>query len=97
MLLYDGRISHISLELIDYAIFHEIIIACSPAHSSHLLQPLAESSNTEYHCGECGQQYMGTMKSYGLDMMEIVMAGTMLSALVFRKEAYQKTSTVITA
>ena len=53
-----------------------------------------ESSNTEYHCGECGQPY-GAMKSYGLGAMGIVMAGTMLSALVFRKGAYQKTSTVI--
>ena len=30
----------ISFELIDYAILHEIIIVCLPAHSSHLLQPL---------------------------------------------------------
>jgi len=39
--------------------------------------------------------HMVTMKSYGLGVMGIVMAGTMLSALVFRKGAYQKTSTVI--
>ena len=40
LLLYDGHASHVSLELIDYAILHEIIIVCLPAHSSHLLQPL---------------------------------------------------------
>ena len=39
--------------------------------------------------------HMGTMKSYGLGVMGVVMAGTMLFALVFRKGAYQKTSTVI--
>ena len=41
--------------------------------------------------------HMGMMKSYGLGVMGIVMAATMLSALVFRKGAYQKTSTVINA
>ena len=40
LLLYDGHASHISLELIDYAILHEVIVVCLPAHSSHLLQPL---------------------------------------------------------
>ena len=40
LLLYDGHASHISSEIIDYAVLHEIMIVCLPAHSSHLLQPL---------------------------------------------------------
>ena len=40
LLLYDGHASHISSEIIDYAVLHDIMIVCLPAHSSHLLQPL---------------------------------------------------------
>ena len=40
LLLYDSHSSHISSEIIDYAVLHEITIVCLPAHASHLLQPL---------------------------------------------------------
>ena len=40
LLLYDGHKSHVSLNLIDWAKAHNIILFVLPAHTSHLLQPL---------------------------------------------------------
>jgi hypothetical protein len=39
-LIYDGHNSHISVDLIEYAIKHHIKLICLPPHSSHILQPL---------------------------------------------------------
>ena len=40
LLLYDGHISHISMNLINYALSKKIILFVLPPYSSHLLQPL---------------------------------------------------------
>ncbi|KAJ8028895.1 hypothetical protein HOLleu_28147 [Holothuria leucospilota] len=40
LLLYDGHTSHISMNLINYALSKKIILFVLPPHSSHLLQPL---------------------------------------------------------
>ena len=40
MLIVDGHISHISIELIRFTQEHKIVCLCLPAHSTHLLQPL---------------------------------------------------------
>lgn len=39
LLIYDGHSSHTSLELIDYAIAHNIILYELPSHTTHKLQP----------------------------------------------------------
>jgi hypothetical protein len=38
--IYDGHISHVSIELIEWAREHHIVIQLLPAHCSHFLQPL---------------------------------------------------------
>ena len=40
VLIFDGHMSHISLETVQTALDSSIIILCLPAHCSHLLQPL---------------------------------------------------------
>lgn len=40
LLIYDGHLSHISIELVETAIQNNIIILKLPPHTSHLLQPL---------------------------------------------------------
>jgi hypothetical protein len=40
LLLMDGHGSHITLEFCGYALAHNIVLFCLPAHSTHLLQPL---------------------------------------------------------
>nr|XP_047122943.1 uncharacterized protein LOC101235615 [Hydra vulgaris] len=40
LLIFDGHISHISLETVKKAVENHITILCLPAHCSHLLQPL---------------------------------------------------------
>ncbi|XP_065642213.1 uncharacterized protein LOC136073875 [Hydra vulgaris] len=40
LLIFDGHISHISLETVTKAVETHITILCLPAHCSHLLQPL---------------------------------------------------------
>lgn len=40
LLLYDGHRSHISPNLIDWAVEHSIILYVLPPHTSHILQPM---------------------------------------------------------
>ena len=40
LLLYDGHMSHISLELIEWAQNQHIVLFVLPAHTSHVLQPM---------------------------------------------------------
>ena len=40
LFLYNGHISYITSEIIDYAVLHEIMMICLPAYANHLLQPL---------------------------------------------------------
>lgn len=40
LLILNGHASHLSSEFLIYALEHDIIILCLPAHTSHLLQPL---------------------------------------------------------
>lgn len=40
LLLVDGHISHYTLELLEYARKHNIIILCYPSHSTHVFQGL---------------------------------------------------------
>lgn len=40
MLIVDGRSSHIAWPVVEYALNHQIILYCLPAHSTHLMQPL---------------------------------------------------------
>ena len=40
LLIYDGHMSHISLEVVDVAIKNQVHLLCLPPHCSHLLQPL---------------------------------------------------------
>ena len=37
LLLCNGHVSHISSEIVNYAVHHKSMIVCLPAHSSHLL------------------------------------------------------------
>lgn len=39
VLLYDGHGSHVTLEMIDMAMWHNIILFCLPPHMTHRLQP----------------------------------------------------------
>jgi hypothetical protein len=40
LLIIDGHSSHTSLQFIQLAELHRVIVLCFPAHSTHLLQPL---------------------------------------------------------
>ena len=40
MLIVDGHSSHIAWPVVEYALDHDIILYCLPAHSTHLMQPL---------------------------------------------------------
>lgn len=40
LLLVDGHTSHYSLEVLDYARAHNIVMLCYPSHSTHVLQGL---------------------------------------------------------
>ncbi|KEP45045.1 DDE superfamily endonuclease [Rhizoctonia solani 123E] len=40
LLLVDGHVSHYSLDLLNYAREHNIILACYPSHTTHVLQGL---------------------------------------------------------
>jgi hypothetical protein len=40
LLLLDGHRSHLTLKFLRYAVDHNIILLCLPAHSTHRLQPL---------------------------------------------------------
>ncbi|GBL87824.1 hypothetical protein AVEN_192010-1 [Araneus ventricosus] len=40
LLIYDGHVSHLSIELVETAIEWDVTILKLPAHSSHMLQPL---------------------------------------------------------
>ena len=40
MLIVDGHSSHIAWPVVEYALDHQIILYCLPAHSTHLMQPL---------------------------------------------------------
>ncbi|GBN79626.1 hypothetical protein AVEN_125809-1 [Araneus ventricosus] len=40
LLVYDGHVSHLSIELVETATEWEVTILKLPAHSSHMLQPL---------------------------------------------------------
>lgn len=40
LLIYDGHLSHISIQLIQLAISHNVTILKLPPHTSHILQPL---------------------------------------------------------
>lgn len=40
LMVFDGHMSHISLQTVELAIQNKITILCLPAHCSHLLQPL---------------------------------------------------------
>jgi len=40
LLIYDGHMSHISLEVVDVAIKNQVHLLCLSPHCSHLLQPL---------------------------------------------------------
>jgi hypothetical protein len=40
LLLMEGHSSHITLGFCEYALAHNIVRFCLPAHSTHLLQPL---------------------------------------------------------
>ena len=40
MLIVDGHSSHITWPVVEYALDHQIILYCLPAHSTHLMQPL---------------------------------------------------------
>ncbi|KAJ8303708.1 hypothetical protein KUTeg_018740 [Tegillarca granosa] len=40
LIIYDGHKSHVSLELIDWAKEHNIVLFVLPAHTSHLFHPL---------------------------------------------------------
>ena len=40
MLIMDGHASHISAEAVEFCISNNILLACLPAHTTHLLQPL---------------------------------------------------------
>ncbi|CUA69981.1 hypothetical protein RSOLAG22IIIB_08826 [Rhizoctonia solani] len=40
LLLVDGHVSHYTLELLNYAREHNIVLACYPSHTTHVLQGL---------------------------------------------------------
>jgi hypothetical protein len=40
MLIMDGHGSHLKLPFMEYATDHQILLACLPPHSTHILQPL---------------------------------------------------------
>lgn len=40
LVIYDGHLSHVSFELIQLAISHNVTILKLPPHTSHILQPL---------------------------------------------------------
>ncbi|KAJ8927801.1 hypothetical protein NQ314_019682 [Rhamnusium bicolor] len=40
LLIYDGHLSHISIELVELAIQHDVTLFKLPPHTSHILQPL---------------------------------------------------------
>jgi hypothetical protein len=40
LLIVDGHTSHASLEFIELAELHRVVVLCFPAHATHLLQPL---------------------------------------------------------
>jgi hypothetical protein len=39
VLMYDGHGSHVTLEMIDAALAHNVILFCLPPHTTHRLQP----------------------------------------------------------
>lgn len=40
LLIYDGHVSHISIELVELAMANDVVILKLPPHTSHILQPL---------------------------------------------------------
>ena len=40
LLIFDGHVSHMSLEVVKMAIDNNVSIVCLPPHSTHILQPL---------------------------------------------------------
>ena len=40
VLFLDGHGSHMTLKMIEYAMEHRIVLACSPPHSTHIYQVL---------------------------------------------------------
>ena len=40
LLVIDGHVSHITIDVIEYARLNEIHLLCLPSHTSHILQPL---------------------------------------------------------
>lgn len=53
LLIVDGHSSHLSVEIVEFCLNHDIDLLCLPSHSTHLLQPLDVglfSPLKEYYC-----------------------------------------------
>ena len=59
MLIVDGHSSHIACPVVEYALDHQIILYCLPAHSTHRMQPL------DVACfGPLAQAYRSALQSF---------------------------------
>lgn len=65
LMIYDGHSTHVSLDLVEYALAHGITILKLPAHTSDILQPLDVSVFKSYKkkwdqtVATCQRQHVG--------------------------------------
>jgi hypothetical protein len=84
LLIVDGHGSHVTLEFCEYALAHDIVLFCLPAHSTHLLQPLDVGlfSPLQHYYGKAVDDHMRLTRTG-------IVKGTFLSFYnQARKQAY---------
>lgn len=93
LLMLDGHGSHLTIDLIDLAREHNVILYCLPPHTTHLLQPLDVAvfkALKSYFAKICGQVKLAT-----LGTPKVINVNRTNFTAIFR-EAFERTMCMLT-